>query len=97
MQAAEQLGDGVRVVSMPSAEVFAEQDDAYKEAVLPAAARKRLVIEAGHADYWYKFAGLDGDVIGINRFGESAPGGVLMKEYGFTVDNVVERAKALLA
>lgn len=96
MQAAQQLGDTVRVVSMPSAEVFAEQDDAYKEAVLPASARKRLVVEAGHADYWYKFAGLDGDVIGINRFGESAPGGVLMKEYGFTVENVVERAQALL-
>ena len=95
MKAAEQLGNDVRVVSMPCAELFMAQDAAYREAVLPAAVRKRVAIEAGHPDFWCKFVGLDGRVIGVDRFGESAPGGVLMKEYGFTVENVVAVANSL--
>ena len=77
-------GRRVRVVSMPSAEVFAAQDGAYREAVLPAAIRKRVAVEAGVSDYWRKYVGLDGRVVGVDRFGESAPGGALMKEFGLT-------------
>jgi transketolase len=95
MKAAEHLGDGVRVVSMPCAELFCTQDAAYREAVLPSAVRARVAIEAGHPDYWYKFVGLDGRVIGVSRFGESAPAGELFKAYGFTVDNVVATARSL--
>ena len=92
MTAAEQLaaqGTEVRVVSMPCAEIFSAQDSSYREAVLPAAIRARVAVEALHADYWYKFVGLDGRVVGMTSFGESAPGGELMQEFGFTVDNVV--------
>jgi transketolase len=94
MEAAQQLsrdgrGDSVRVVSMPCAELFSAQDVGYRESVLPAAVRKRIAIEAAHPDYWHKFVGLDGAVIGVDRFGESAPAGALFKEYGFTVENVV--------
>jgi transketolase len=92
MAAAEQLaeqGTQVRVVSMPCAEIFSAQDADYREAVLPAALRARVAVEALHADYWYKFVGLDGRVVGMTSFGESAPGGELMKEFGFTVENVV--------
>ena len=92
MVAAEQLaeqGTQVRVVSMPCAEIFSAQDADYREAVLPAALRARVAVEALHADYWYKFVGLDGRVVGMTSFGESAPGGELMKEFGFTVENVV--------
>lgn len=96
MQAAAQLGDGARVVSMPCAEVFCAQHEDYREAVLPKAVRARVAIEAGHADYWHKFVGLDGRVIGINRFGESAPANQLFKEFGFTVEHVVAAAKATL-
>lgn len=84
-----ELGDGVRVVSMPCAELFSAQNAAYREAVLPSAVRARLAIEAAHPDYWHKFVGLDGAVIGVDRFGESAPAGALFKEYGFTVEDVV--------
>ena len=99
VKAAEQLtadGVAVRVVSMPCTNVFDAQDADYKAAVLPRGV-KRLAIEAGHPDFWYKYVGLEGDVIGINRFGESAPAGLLFKHFGFTVENVVARAKALLA
>jgi transketolase len=96
MDAAQQLGDGVRVVSMPCAELFSAQDQQYREAVLPSAVRKRVAIEAAHPDYWHKFVGLDGCVIGVNRFGESAPAGQLFKEYGFTVEHVVAAAKGLV-
>jgi len=96
MQAADQLGDGVRVVSMPCAELFDQQSAEYKESVLPAAVRARLSVEAGHGDYWGKYVGLDGASVSINRFGESAPGDVLMQEFGFTTENVVKQAKALL-
>ncbi len=97
MQAAQQLDASVRVVSMPSAEVFEQQDESYRQQVLPAAVRKRIAIEAGHGDYWRKYVGLDGTVIGINRFGESAPIADLMQEFGFTVDNVLAKARALLS
>ncbi|KAB8181275.1 transketolase [Lysobacter maris] len=95
MQAAERLGDGVRVVSMPSTDVFERQDAAYKETVLPKACRKRVAIEAGVSDFWRKYVGLDGAVVGIDTFGASAPIKPLMQQFGFTVDNVVEVAKSL--
>jgi transketolase len=96
MDAATALGDGVRVVSMPCAELFSAQDKDYRESVLSSAARARIAIEAAHPDYWYKFVGIDGCVIGVDRFGESAPAGQLFKEYGFTVEHVVAAAKKLL-
>ncbi len=98
MQAAEKLteqGKAVRLVSMPSTSVFDKQSAEYRESVLPKAVSKRLAIEAGIADYWYKYVGLDGDVIGMTSFGESAPAGQLFELFGFTVDNIVSRANAL--
>jgi transketolase len=95
MQAAQQLGDGVRVVSMPSTDVFDRQDAAYREVVLPKACRKRVAIEAGVSDFWRKYVGLDGAVIGIDTFGASAPIEALMPHFGFTVDNVVAAASAI--
>ena len=85
-----------RVVSMPSWELFEKQDDAYKEKIFPKYLRKRLSVEAGSTLGWHKYVTDEGDVIGINKFGESAPGEEVMQEYGFTVENVVNRAKALL-
>lgn len=99
VDAAQQLsaaGVAVRVVSMPCAERFGKQSADYQEQVLPNAVRKRLAIEAGIADYWYKFVGMDGDVVGMTTFGESAPAEQLFEEFGFTVDNVVSKAQALL-
>ena len=93
--AADALGQGVRVVSMPSTSRFDQQDAAFRESVLPASCTKRLAIEAGHPDGWYKYVGLNGSVIGMQSFGESGPGGEVMKHFGFTVENVVIRAKAL--
>jgi transketolase len=87
----------VRVVSMPSCEVFEQQDDAYKQSVLPSQVTKRLAIEAAHGDFWFKYIGLNGAIISMNQFGESAPAGELFKEFGFTADNVVAKAQALLA
>ena len=95
MEAAAQLGDKVRVVSMPSTEVFERQDAAYRESVLPAACRKRVAIEAGTADFWRKYVGLDGTVIGMDSFGASAPADALFPEFGFTVEHIVQAAKAL--
>ncbi|MGV8993905.1 MAG: transketolase [Flavobacterium sp.] len=86
-----------RVLSMPSWNLFDKQDCAYREKVLPKGIRKRLAVEAGSPVGWMKYTTDDGDVIGIEKFGESAPGEVVMKEYGFTVENVVKRAKALLS
>ena len=88
-------GIRARLVSMPSADAFEAQDEAYREQVLPRAVRARLAVEAAAADYWYTYVGLDGKVIGMTSFGESAPGPVLMKEFGFTVENVVSTATAL--
>ena len=95
MDAAAQLGDTVRVVSMPSTDVFDRQDAAYRESVLPDACRKRVAIEAGISDFWRKYVGLDGAVVGIDRFGASAPAEVLFPHFGFTVDAVVDAARAL--
>ncbi len=95
MQAAEQLGDKVRVVSMPSTDVFDKQDAAYRESVLPNACRKRVAIEAGVTDFWRKYVGLDGAVIGIDTFGASAPIEALLPHFGFTVERVVAAAQAL--
>jgi transketolase len=86
-----------RVVSMPSWELFEKQDKAYQEKIFPASSRKRLAVEAGSPLGWLKYVTDEGDVIGINEFGESAPGEEVMKEYGFTVENVVKRAKALIS
>ena len=90
-------GKNVRVVSIPCVELFEEQDAAYRESVLPAAVRKRLVVEASSSFGWHKYTGLDGDSISIDRFGASAPGPVCLEKFGFSVDNVVAKAKALLA
>ncbi len=89
-------GRQVRVVSMPSPERFSAQDAGYREQVLPAGVSKRLAIEAAHADYWYKFVGFDGRIIGMTSFGESAPAGELFKLFGFTLDAVLAESRALL-
>lgn len=97
--AADQLiaaGRKVRVVSMPSTDAFDKQDAAYRESVLPSAVSARVAVEAGIADYWYKYVGLNGAVVGMHTFGESAPAELLFKEFGFTVENVVAKAQALL-
>ncbi|MBN7764855.1 transketolase [Pectobacterium brasiliense] len=89
-------GRKVRVVSMPSTDAFDKQDTAYREAVLPKAVSARVAIEAGIADYWFKYVGLNGAIVGMTSFGESAPAELLFEAFGFTVDNVVEKAQALL-
>jgi len=89
-------GRAVRLVSMPCVEIFDQQDSAYRESVLPKAVRKRLAVEAAQPYTWYRFVGLDGDVVGVNRFGESAPANDLFKEYGFTQDNIYNIAQNLL-
>ena len=88
-------GKKVRVVSMPSTNVFDRQDQAYKDSVLTAGV-KRVAVEAAHPDFWRKYVGLDGAVVGIDTFGESAPGGAVMKHFGFTVENVVNTVKSVL-
>jgi len=88
-------GRNVRVVSMPCVELFEEQDEAYRESVLPASVRKRLVIEASSSFGWHKYTGFEGDTVSINRFGASAPGPLCLEKFGFTVENVVAKAKAL--
>ena len=89
-------GKNVRVVSMPCVELFEEQDAAYRESVLPASVRKRLVVEASSSFGWHKYSGFDGDTVSIDRFGASAPGPVCLEKFGFTVENVVAKANALL-
>jgi len=99
MAAREELvkqGTQVRVVSMPATDVFDQQPLEYQQQVLPSRITKRLAIEAGIRDYWYKYVGLQGDIIGMQSFGESAPAGQLFELFGFTLENVVEKAKALL-
>ncbi|WP_332398500.1 transketolase [Vibrio metschnikovii] len=93
----EAQGKHVRVVSMPSTDAFDKQDAAYREAVLPADVTKRIAIEAGIADFWYKYVGFGGKIIGMTTFGESAPADQLFKMFGFTTENVVKTAKELLA
>ncbi|MBU2891884.1 transketolase [Colwellia sp. D2M02] len=94
-KALTEQGTQVRVVSMPSTNVFDLQSKEYKEAVLPAAVTKRVAIEAAHVDFWAKYVGLSGAVVGMTTFGESAPGNVLLEHFGFTVDNVVNTVNAL--
>nr|WP_294972749.1 transketolase [uncultured Pseudomonas sp.] len=89
-------GRKVRVVSMPSTSVFDQQDAGYKQAVLPVQVGARIAIEAAHADYWYKYVGLEGRVIGMTTFGESAPAAALFEHFGFTVENLLEVAAELL-
>ena len=86
----------VRVVSMPSTSVFDKQDAEYKESVLPLGVTNRVAIEAAATDMWYKYVGIDGRVVGMTTFGESAPGGALMEHFGFTADNVVSTVRELL-
>ncbi len=90
-------GVKARLVSMPSVDAFEKQESAYKESVLPNSVRARVAVEAAGVDYWHKLVGLDGAIIGMRSFGESAPGGVLMEHFGFTTQNVVETAKSLIA
>ncbi|CAH8229356.1 transketolase [Vibrio aestuarianus] len=100
VKAAEQLtaeGKKVRVVSMPATDAFDKQDAAYREAVLPADVTKRIAIEAGIADFWYKYVGFGGKIIGMTTFGESAPADQLFEMFGFTTENVVKTANELLA
>jgi transketolase len=94
--ALEAEGKAVRVVSMPSTERFDAQSAEYKETVLPAAVTARVAIEAGQADFWYKYVGLNGAIVGMTSFGESAPAGALFEHFGFTVDNVKAQALALV-
>lgn len=95
MQAHAQL-EGVRVVSMPCAEAFVQQDKAYIQSVLPSHIRARVAVEAAHADYWHKFVGLDGKIIGMTTFGESAPAKDLFNHFGIKVEKVVEAVKSLI-
>ena len=94
--ALEAEGKAVRVVSMPSTERFDAQTAEYKESVLPAAVTARVAIEAGQADFWYKYVGLNGAIVGMTSFGESAPAGALFEHFGFTVDNIKAKALALV-
>ncbi|MEN9264561.1 MAG: transketolase C-terminal domain-containing protein, partial [Gloeomargarita sp. GMQP_bins_44] len=97
VQAAARLsGYKVRVVSMPCTRLFDAQPQDYRDRILPPMVRKRIAIEAGVTDFWYKYVGLDGKVLGIDRFGASAPGSVCMEKFGMTVDHLVQAAQALL-
>jgi transketolase len=91
-----EAGLAVRVVSMPSTNLFDQQDATYRESVLPRATTKRVAVEALHVDFWHKYVGFDGAIVGMSTFGESAPGGALMKHFGITSDAVVTAAKGLL-
>jgi len=95
LAAAKELGDGVRVVSMPCFERFNRQPEKYRDEVLPKSCRKRISIEAGIPDTWYQYVGLDGKVIGLHRFGLSAPGAEVMKEFGIDAPHVIEAARSL--
>jgi transketolase len=98
MQAVKELqaaGKQVRLVSLPSTSAFDAQPDAYRQQVLPSNVRKRLAIEAGHPDSWYKYVGLDGKVIGMTTFGESAPGPAVLKHFGFTPEKIRETVESL--
>ena len=99
VQSAKKLtteGRKVRVVSMPCVELFEEQSESYKEEVLPSTIRKRLVVEAAESFGWHKYIGLDGDSVTMNSFGASAPGGLCMEKFGFTVENVLNKSRNLL-
>jgi transketolase len=99
VKAAEKLtqeGHKVRVVSLPSTDIFDAQDEQYRESVLPSDVSARVAVEAGIADYWYKYVGLKGAIVGMTGYGESAPADKLFPYFGFTVENIVEKAKRLL-
>ena len=89
----ESLRRATAVISMPSTEVFDQQDDAYRESVLPVSVTARVAIEAGSTSLWYKYVGLQGEVIGIDRFGESAPAKELFEYFGITTEKLVEAVK----
>ena len=95
MDAAKEIGGGVRVVSMPCFERFDRQPAEYKDSVLPPSCIKRVAIEAGVSGLWFKYVGLQGKVIGTDKFGFSAPGDTVMKVFGITKDNLVKVAKSL--
>jgi len=97
LAAAKQLGDKVRVVSMPCFERFNRQPQEYREEVLPNECRKRVAIEAGVPEIWYEYVGLDGRVMALHQFGMSAPGPEVMKERGIDAQHVIEEAKSLLS
>jgi transketolase len=97
LAAANELGDGVRVVSMPCFERFNRQSSEFREQVLPNECRKRVAIEAGVPEIWYEYVGLDGKVIGLHQFGLSAPGAEVMKQRGIDAQHVIDAAKSLLA
>jgi transketolase len=96
LAAAKELGDGVRVVSVPCFERFNRESEEYREEVLPKSCRKRVAIEAGVTEIWYQYVGLDGKVIGLHQFGLSAPGAEVMKERGIDAQHVVDAARTLL-
>jgi transketolase len=89
-------GTQVRVVSMPETGLFDKQSAEYRESVLPSSVTARVAVEAAQADFWYKYVGLDGAIVGMRTFGESAPAGDLFKYFGFTTENVVETVKSVL-
>jgi transketolase len=93
MAAAAELGEGVRVVSLPCFELFDRQSAEYRESVLPSSCHKRIAIEAGITGLWWKYVGTQGKVLGIDRFGMSAPGNIAMQELGMTKDHVIAAAK----
>ena len=95
VQNASAKGLKVRLISMASTDLFDAQDETYKEAILPSSVRKRLAVEAAQEDYWYKYVGLDGAVIGMSTFGESAPGPVVMEHFGFTAGNIQQAIENL--
>jgi transketolase len=97
VKAAQQFGGRVRVVSMPSVECFERQDQDYRDSVLPPAVTRRVAVEAGVSDGWYKYVGMKGRVIGLDRFGESAPAPQVFERFGFTVDNVVRTLNDVLS
>ncbi|NCC30075.1 MAG: transketolase, partial [Gammaproteobacteria bacterium] len=97
MKAAEAMSDkAIRVVSMPSTDAFDAQDAAYRESVLPKAVTARVAVEAAVTDGWWKYVGHQGAILGVDRFGESAPAGPLFKEFGFTVENLVAKVRGVL-
>jgi transketolase len=99
LEAAERLTENevnARVISMPSIELFEKQSPEYKEKILPSGKIPRLIIEAGHTMGWDRYLGKKGSIIGMTRFGASAPGGTLMKKFGFTADNIVQKAMELI-
>ena len=96
VRALQEEGLAARLVSLPSVDVFERQDESWRESVLPASVRRRVAVEAGAVDYWRKFVGLEGCVVGMTTFGESAPGGVLMEHFGFTAERVAEAARSLI-